>query len=48
MSPIRTVWVQIHADGTQMLENIANIRAPLICAVEGKAWIHSDIACLPT
>ena len=32
------VWAKIHADGTQMLENIANIRAPVICAVEGKAW----------
>jgi hypothetical protein len=46
MSPIRTVWAQIHADGTQMLENIANIRAPLICAVEGKAWIHSEYCLL--
>jgi enoyl-CoA hydratase/carnithine racemase len=40
------VWMQIHDDGTQMLENIANIRAPLICAVEGKAWVHSEYCLL--
>lgn len=40
------VWAQIHADGTQMLENIANIRAPVICAVEGKAWVHSEYCLL--
>lgn len=36
------VWSQIHDDGTQLLETIANIRAPMICAVEGKAWIHTE------
>lgn len=25
-----------------MLENLANIRVPVICAVEGKAWVHSE------
>jgi enoyl-CoA hydratase/carnithine racemase len=36
------VWSRIHDDGTQMLENIANVRAPMICAVEGKAWVHTE------
>jgi enoyl-CoA hydratase/carnithine racemase len=36
------VWAQIHDDGTQLLENIANIHVPMICAVEGKAWVHSE------
>ncbi len=29
-----------------MLENIANIRVPVIAAVEGRAHIHSDYALL--
>jgi enoyl-CoA hydratase/carnithine racemase len=40
------VWSQIHDEGTQVLENIANIRVPFIAAVEGRAHVHSDYALL--
>src|ERR1700740_784594 len=40
------VWNQIHDEGTQVLENIANIRVPVIAAIEGRAHIHSDYALL--
>ncbi len=40
------VWSKVHDEGTQIVENIANIRAPLICAVEGKAWIHTEYCLL--
>ena len=40
------VWSQIHDEGTQVLENIANIRVPVIAAIEGRAYIHSDYALL--
>ncbi|MGC1294713.1 MAG: enoyl-CoA hydratase/isomerase family protein [Alloacidobacterium sp.] len=36
------VWSQIHDEGVQVLENIANIRVPVIAAVEGRAHIHTD------
>jgi enoyl-CoA hydratase/carnithine racemase len=36
------VCSQIHDGGTQVLENIANIRVPVIAAIEGRAHIHSD------
>lgn len=36
------VWSKVHDEGTQIVENIANIRVPMICAVEGKAWVHSE------
>ena len=38
------VWSQVHDEGTQVLENIANIRVPVIAAIEGRAHIHSDYA----
>jgi enoyl-CoA hydratase/carnithine racemase len=38
------VWSQIHDEGSQVLENIANIRVPVIAAIEGRAYIHSDYA----
>jgi enoyl-CoA hydratase/carnithine racemase len=38
------VWSQVHDEGVQILENIANIRVPMIAAVEGKAHIHSEYA----
>lgn len=41
-----TVWSQIHDEGTQMLENLANIRVPVIAAVEGRAHVHSEYALL--
>ena len=40
------VWSQIHDEGSQVLENIANIRVPVIAAIEGRAYIHSDYALL--
>ena len=40
------IWSQIHDEGVQVLENIANIRVPLIAAIEGRAHIHSDYALL--
>jgi enoyl-CoA hydratase/carnithine racemase len=40
------VWSQIHDEGVQILENIANIRVPLIAAVEGRAHVHSEYALL--
>jgi len=39
-------WSRIHDEGCQTLENIANIRVPVIAAVEGRAHIHSDYALL--
>jgi len=41
-----SVWSQIHDEGLQVSENIANIRVPVIAAVEGRAHIHSDYALL--
>ena len=40
------VWSQIHDEGTQVLENIANIRVPVIAAIEGRAHVHSEYALL--
>src|SRR5438034_3045880 len=40
------VWSQVHDEGVQALENIANIRVPVIAAIEGRAHVHSDYASL--
>jgi len=40
------VWSQTHVEGVQVLENIANIRVPVIAAIEGRAHIHSEYALL--
>src|SRR5271169_5088878 len=40
------VLSQIHDEGVQILENIANIRVPVIAAVEGRAHVHSEYALL--
>ena len=40
------VWSQVHDEGVQILENIANIRVPLIAAIEGRAHVHSEYALL--
>ncbi len=40
------VWSRIHDEGAQILENIANVRVPVIAAIEGRAHIHSDYALL--
>lgn len=38
------VWSQVHDEGVQILENLANIRVPVIAAVEGAAHVHSEYA----
>jgi enoyl-CoA hydratase/carnithine racemase len=40
------VWSQVHDEGVQILENLANIRVPVIAAVEGQAHVHSEYALL--
>ncbi len=40
------VWSKVHDEGTQILENLANIRVPVIAAIEGRAHIHSEYALL--
>jgi enoyl-CoA hydratase/carnithine racemase len=40
------VWSQVHDEGVQALENIADIRVPVIAAIEGRAHVHSDYALL--
>ncbi|PYV53251.1 MAG: enoyl-CoA hydratase/isomerase family protein [Acidobacteria bacterium] len=40
------VWSQFHDEGAQLLENIANIRVPVIAAIEGRAHVHSEYALL--
>jgi len=40
------VWSQVHDEGVQALANIANIRVPVIAAIEGRAHVHSDYALL--
>ncbi len=38
------VWSQVHDEGVQILENLANIRVPVIAAIEGRAHVHSEYA----
>jgi enoyl-CoA hydratase/carnithine racemase len=38
------VWSQVHDEGVQILENVVNIRVPVIAAVEGRAHVHSEYA----
>jgi enoyl-CoA hydratase/carnithine racemase len=40
------VWSQVHDEGVQILENLVNIRLPVIAAVEGRAHVHSEYALL--
>jgi enoyl-CoA hydratase/carnithine racemase len=40
------VWSQLHDEGVQILENLANIRVPIIAAIEGRAHVHSEYALL--
>jgi enoyl-CoA hydratase/carnithine racemase len=40
------VWSQLHDEGVQILENIVNIRVPIIAAIEGRAHVHSEYALL--
>jgi enoyl-CoA hydratase/carnithine racemase len=39
-------WLKVHDEGTQMLENIANIRVPMIWALEGRAHVHAEYGLL--
>src|SRR5438309_12002101 len=36
------VWSQVHDEGVQIVENIVNIRVPVIAAVEGRAHGHAE------
>src|SRR5437870_7288395 len=40
------VWSQVHDEGAQIVENLANIRVPVIAAIEGRAHVHSEYALL--
>ena len=40
------VWSQVHDEGAQIVENLSNIRVPVIAAVEGRAHVHSEYALL--
>jgi enoyl-CoA hydratase/carnithine racemase len=40
------IWSQVHDEGVQILENLANIRVPVIAAIEGRAYVHSEYALL--
>jgi len=40
------VWSQVYDEGVQIMENIANIRVPMIAAMEGRAHVHSEYALL--
>jgi enoyl-CoA hydratase/carnithine racemase len=40
------VWSQVHDEGVQIVETLANIRVPLIAAIEGRAHVHSEYALL--
>ena len=40
------VWSQVHDEGVQILENLLNIRVPVIAAVEGRLEVHSEYALL--
>jgi enoyl-CoA hydratase/carnithine racemase len=40
------VWSQVHDEGVQILENLANVRVPVIAAIEGRAYVHSEYALL--
>lgn len=38
------VWSRVHDEGVQILENLVNIRVPVIAAIEGRAHVHSEYA----
>lgn len=39
-------WSKVVDEGSQVLENIANIHVPVICAVNGRAWVHTEYCLL--
>lgn len=42
------IWSQVHDEGVQILENLANIRVPLIAAIEGRAMCIPSMRCWQT
>src|SRR5437016_13961044 len=36
------VWSQVHDEGVQILENLSNVRVPMIAAIEGRAYVHCE------
>ena len=38
------IWSRVYDEGVQIVENLANIRVPMIAAIEGKAHIHTEYA----
>lgn len=40
------VWSKVHDEGTQVLENLANVRVPVIFALEGRAHVHAEYGLL--
>lgn len=40
------IWSQVHDEGVQILENLLNIRVPVIAAIEGRVDVHSEYALL--
>lgn len=40
------VWSRVHDEGVQILENLLNIRVPVIAAIEGRLNVHSEYALL--
>jgi enoyl-CoA hydratase/carnithine racemase len=40
------LWSQVHDEGVQILVNPANIRVPMIAAIEGRAHVQSEYALL--
>jgi enoyl-CoA hydratase/carnithine racemase len=36
------IWARLFDEGVQIVENLANIRVPMIAAVEGKAHVHTE------
>jgi enoyl-CoA hydratase/carnithine racemase len=40
------VWSQVQDEGVQILENLSNIKVPVLAAVEGRAYVHSEYALL--
>lgn len=38
------VWSQVHDEGVQILENLLNIRVPVLAAGEGCLNVHSEYA----
>jgi len=38
------IWAMLYDEGVQILENLVNIRVPVIAAIEGKAHVHTEYA----